>query len=113
VGTRATGEARYGTGADEVHRTFLRVLESLPGFHIQSSDPATGRVNAARGMNLATWGENVDVTVRALGPGDTAVTVTSRLKFGLFDWGRNRRNVDQILGSAGAVLPQPMPPPPG
>ena len=113
MGIRATGEARYGAGAEEVHRTFLRVLESLPGFHIRFSDPTTGRVKAARGMNLATWGETVDVTVRSLGPGITAVTVSSHLRFGLFDWGRNRGNVDQILGSAGVVLPRPIPPPPG
>jgi hypothetical protein len=70
------------------------------------------------GANLATWGENLEVRLRPVAADAVEVTVTSALKFGLVDWGKNSTNVERVFrrlserlsafsGPTGAWQPDP------
>jgi hypothetical protein len=80
-----------------------RALVGL-GMTISFADPATGTIEAASSMSLASWGENLKLQVGAVDASTTAVTVTSSLKFGLVDWGKNRKNIGRIHEAIVAAL---------
>jgi hypothetical protein len=64
---------------------------------VSVADPGTGYVKMSSGANLATWGENLEVRLRPAAADAVEVTVTSALKFGLVDWGKNSANVDKVF----------------
>lgn len=77
---------------------FARVCEALPaaGFRVLGADPATGVVQATSDLSAASWGENLTVQLGSARDGETTVVIHSNLKFGLVDWGKNKRNVTRI-----------------
>jgi hypothetical protein len=89
--------------------------EAMP---VSVADPGSGFVKMSSGMNLATWGENLEVRLRPVAADAVEVTVTSALKFGLVDWGKNSTNVERVFrrlserltapsGPTGAWQPDP------
>jgi hypothetical protein len=59
---------------------------------------------------MASWGENIQVVVGSDGPGRSRAKITSSLKFGLVDWGKNRKNLDTIEAAVQAELAAPAQP---
>ena len=74
---------------------------------VTAANPSTGTIQGRSSMSMATWGENIQVLLRPEGDAGTQVEVTSSLKFGLVDWGRNRSNVNRIHEAIGLALAQP------
>jgi hypothetical protein len=85
---------------------------------VSVADPGSGYVKMSSAASLATWGENLDVRLRPAAADAVEVTVTSALKFGLVDWGKNSANVDRLFrrlaerlaapsGPTGAWQPDP------
>ncbi len=106
--------APYAQVFDATHRALLQA-----GMDIRFADPSQGYIQASHGMGLASYGENLDIRVRATGATSTEVDITSALKFGVFDWGKNQKNVTKIqaaimeaLGASGPATAQQAPPPP-
>jgi hypothetical protein len=64
---------------------------------VSVADPGSGFVKMSSGANLATWGENLEVRLRPVAADAVEVTVTSALKFGLVDWGKNSTNVERVF----------------
>jgi hypothetical protein len=101
-----------------VFDAILAVAPQVP-LQVQFADPATGTIKASAPMTFMSWGEWVTVTLWQPQPGYTGITVTSELKFGLWDpWGFNRRKIDKFfaivtpyLDWALAALRAPQPPP--
>jgi hypothetical protein len=87
----------------EVWEATGRALVHL-GMTISSADPASGTLTASASLSLMSWGENLQVRVAAVDPTTTAVSVGSSLKFGLVDWGKNRKNIDRIHETIAAAL---------
>jgi len=77
---------------------FASACEALPaaGFRVLSADPATGVIQATSDLSAASWGENLAVQLGSAQAGETTVIFHSNLKFGLVDWGKNKRNVNRI-----------------
>jgi hypothetical protein len=93
----------------------VRAIQYETGLWIASTDPAAGRIMAKTGMGLLTYGENLTITAVPTEGGATSLTVESKLKFGLFDWGNNRKNIDRVLALLARALPagdSSLPPPP-
>jgi uncharacterized protein (DUF1499 family) len=65
---------------------------------VQQVDAERLYVAATRKASLSSWGERIQVWVKPESVG-TLVTVESRCRLGtqVIDWGRNRRNVNQLL----------------
>lgn len=77
---------------------------------IVNANPAYGVATLSTGMTMASWGENLDLHVLPAGPGAVSVTLSSGLKFGLVDWGRNKRNIDRFFTALSSMV---LPAPPG
>lgn len=81
---------------DNVFRA-VRDAARVEAMSVSVADPGAGSVKMSSGANLATWGENLEVRVRPVSADAVEVTVTSALKFGLVDWGKNASNVDKVF----------------
>jgi hypothetical protein len=89
--------------AAAVFEALGRVLTSH-GARIAESDPAAGRIVARTSFSLASYGETLVMTVAPNTPGGTRLTIRSTLKWGLVDWGKNRRNLDRMVDGLTALL---------
>ena len=107
----STSETRVVSG--EYAAVFHAVCQAAAagGMTVTLADPATGVIQMSSSMGLATWGENLAAHLRPL-PTGVEVTLSSALKFGLVDWGKNRQNIETLFGlivrpPAGAWHPDP------
>lgn len=80
-----------------------QVLESLR-MSIRFADAAIGVVDASVALSGFSWGEKVRVSLLAMGDEWTRVEATSALRFGLADWGKNRKNVVSIQRALAVVF---------
>jgi hypothetical protein len=100
-------EARVFPGPyDTVFRAVSDAVRA-EGMTVQSGDPAAGRIRLSSGVSFATWGENLDVTLRPVAANGVEVTIQSSLKFGLVDWGRNSANIERLFRRAAELLAAP------
>ena len=53
-------------------------------------DPQRGFVSCRTGMSFLSWGQEITVSV-APAEGGSTLTILTKLKFGLFDWGEGKR----------------------
>lgn len=67
----------------------------------EESEPMVYR--GSRSAGWVSWGERVTAIIAESEEGST-VTIVSRLKVGLLDWGQNRRNVEGIFASLSSDL---------
>jgi len=90
-------------------RVFRAVCDAAvaEGMTVASADPGTGQIHLSTSMSLMSWGENLGVTLRPTAAGVEA-TVSSSLKFGLVDWGRNGENINNLFFRIGSFLAAPM-----
>lgn len=72
---------------------------------VTAANPAYGQATLSAGMSLFSWGEDLHLQVFQAGAGVVAVTLRSGLKFGLVDWGRNRRNLEKYFSALSTALP--------
>jgi hypothetical protein len=107
----STSETRLLPGAyDSVFNAVCHAAASS-GMTVTHADPAAGVIHISTSMGLATWGENLTAHLRPL-PTGVEVNLSSALKFGLVDWGKNRQNIETLFGvicrpPAGAWHPDP------
>jgi hypothetical protein len=82
--------------ADHLLRVATRAVGAL-GWEVQSSTNHTLRAKV--GLNLASWGEVVEVDVRTLGPTTSRLHVSCRplMPLQVMDWGKSGRNVRALL----------------
>jgi hypothetical protein len=76
------------------------------GMVVTAADPASGGIQLKTNMTMMTWGENLGVGVRPT-PSGTEVTITSSLKFGLVDWGKNNENIGNLFYRIGSLVAAP------
>ena len=82
-----------------------RSLSTL-GMPVVSADPATGTIHAKSSMSVWSWGEVIWVRLGSSGHDGTQIEVTSSLKLGLYDWGKNKKNVAKVHDAIAAALGQ-------
>jgi hypothetical protein len=74
-----------------------RLFQSLGSLAGASPPFVQGQVvSTSIGTSMLSWGERVTAHVQAV-PSGCVVTVRSASNFALFDWGKNKRNVEQVL----------------
>lgn len=97
--------------AGEQHQVFDAACHaaSREDLKVTSANPAYGVATLTSGVTIASWGENLELQVYQVGPGAVSVTLSSGLKFGLVDWGRNNRNLARFFAAL-STLVAPVPP---
>ena len=90
------GHVDLATPPDAAFRTLYEAIGSIAKPDSVQVDGWV--VTATVGVNWKSWGEEVAGRVLT-GPGGTRVEVTSqcRMKTTLFDYGKNRKNVEGVL----------------
>lgn len=117
VAISKTASHVYPGNYDNVFRAVCDTAQA-EAMLVSVADPGSGFIKMSSGANLATWGENLEVRLRPVAADAVEVTVTSALKFGLVDWGKNSSNVDKVFrrlserlaalsGPTGAWQPDP------
>jgi uncharacterized protein (DUF1499 family) len=89
--------------AAEAFDATYRALASL-GFSVAHADPAVGLISAKSSLDLMSWGENLELYVQPTTATTSTVIIRSALKFGLVDWGKNKKNVTKIGDAIRAQL---------
>jgi hypothetical protein len=74
-------------------------------YTVLSADAPSGAITITASMNLATWGENLALTVRAESEAWTRVDLVVAMKFGLVDWGQRGRDIRDVFRAIDSVLP--------
>ena len=103
------GGAEFPYPRDDVFDALLEAIPTVSGMKVQTADKLSGTVSAKARLSLASWGENVTMSVVAVSSILTRVDVVSRPKTGLFlggafDLGKNVRNVERVLEEVALVL---------
>jgi hypothetical protein len=77
---------------------------SASGASVTKADSAAGVIEATVGVSIWSWGEKMLITVVPK-DGGSFVTVESksRVPLTLFDWGKNKRNVEKLLAQLSAT----------
>lgn len=94
-----TYQADYAAVFDAAARAAARC-----GMGVKAADPATGVLTLSTSMTLMSWGENLGVQVGQLEAGVMQVSIRSDVKFGLVDWGKNTKNINQFFAALDAEL---------
>lgn len=105
----------YESGADvpypedDVFDALLEAILTISGMKVQTVDKSGGTVSVRAGVSIASWGENITISVAAISSAVTRVDVVSRPKTGMFlggafDLGKNRKNVERVLEAVSLVL---------
>ena len=78
----------------------LQVMHDYPGARKMEIVPGMRRVEVRTGMSARGWGEDIDVSAETTPSERSLVTQVSstHLNSVVFDFGRNRHNVNTILG---------------
>lgn len=98
--------APYAAAFDATYQALVHL-----GMNVRFADLNQGYIQASTSMGLASWGEDLDVRVRPTSPTTTAVDITSALKFGLIDWGKNDKNIAKIQTAIATALASAAPVP--
>lgn len=91
-------------------QVFEAAVQALPTIKmsVRSADPQQGVIVASTGMSLASWGEDVTIRLGASEDGrSTNLWMESKMKFGLVNWGKHRKNFEAIVRAVQARLGPP------
>ena len=101
---RATEETRAFQGSYDAVFNAVCWAAQANGWTVVRADPSAGWVYVSAGMSALSWGEDAEIGVAPAGSGAVTVAVRFKLKFGLVDWGKTKKNVDRLFGSVDQVL---------
>lgn len=102
------GGAEFPYAKKELFWAIRRAVGQLDGFEVDSADPLTGRIVVKTGISFRTWGEHIPITLTEVTSERTHVSVSSSSKIGalggVWDWGKNKENIERILTEASRQL---------
>lgn len=87
-----------------------RLIPLVHGALVYSARPATywdgTALRSERSVDMTSWGTKMAVSFEALDPYRSRVTIEDRLLFGLFDWGRLKKEIAEVRRAMDAALHQ-------
>ncbi|MGI9595520.1 MAG: hypothetical protein ACR2QK_05135 [Acidimicrobiales bacterium] len=92
----------YSQGQAEVRTAVERAVYEL-GLEVKPGS-SEWEIQGSRSMSTFSWGEQIKVLMATSPGGGTQVLAESKLVFGFVDWGRNQKNVEQLLESMAALV---------
>jgi hypothetical protein len=109
VATSSDASRRFLGDYDKVFDAVCKAAQAEK-MSVRFADPSTGIVSISSEMTAFSWGENADIRVWRIEEtdgGGIGVAIESKLKFGLVDWGKNKRNIDKLFNRVDHVLADP------
>jgi len=86
-----------------------RVLAKLH-WNVERIDRPLGRFKVKIGMSLWTWGQTMFIDVSKIDDKSTRVHIYSEASGQIFDWGKNRRDIDSFFHELKTTLRNEAPP---
>jgi hypothetical protein len=83
----------------EAYETCLKVAEAVPRARLDDFEEESGTIILTVPWSFKSWGERVVLRLSEADPSTTSIEVTSRASFPLTlaDYGKNARNVQQVV----------------
>lgn len=94
----------FAREADDVYQAIKAAALGEPRVQLLSDDPARRKLELIQRTRIIRFPDFVSIEVAPLGEDKSAVLVYSRARFGVRDFGVNRRRIDRWLGLLGARL---------
>ncbi|MDL2238538.1 zinc ribbon domain-containing protein [Christensenellaceae bacterium OttesenSCG-928-K19] len=88
-----------------VFQVALKAISEHPKMKIKNYDEAQGFINASVGISALSWGEKVIVNIKQLEPNSTSLSINSGSHYALVDWGKNRKNTEELVRLITGGLP--------
>ena len=92
--------------AEQVFAVALTVLSEAEAISIVDADEAGREIAADVDRSNKSFGERLDVSVESLAQGETRLLLRSKSSFWatMWDWGKNRQNVEWLAQAVEAQL---------
>jgi hypothetical protein len=117
-------EVEYSYRREEVFSAICEALRALgpsfwdsrSGMELESADEISGHILIKAGRSMLSWGESISVSLTEPSAGRTRASFTSAPKVGFaggeLDFGKNRRNIEELIRETSTVLKSRRPPEP-
>lgn len=102
------GGAEFPYHKDDVFEALVQAIKTK-GLKIDKADKLSGHILAKAGVSLMSNGENIPISLTEVSFGRTRVSITSTPKHftvigGFMDFGKNRRNIEDILEATSKII---------
>lgn len=100
------GECEFPYKRDTVFEAICKAIPTIGGFKLDTADKLSGRITVKAGISAWSWGENIPIQLTSTSNFITKMQITSAHKVlvGVFDMGKNRKNVEQIISATSDIL---------
>ena len=99
-------QASYPCPAGAVFNAAVQAVQNLPGWKLKEVNQANWYITASVSFSLWSYGENISIQVTEPLPGQPAINALSSSLFALFDFGKNKRNINKLFAEVQSVLAQ-------
>jgi ribosomal protein L40E len=96
----------YAVPAGVVFNAAAQAVQYLPGWRVKEINPVGWYITAAVAFGFWSYGENIIVQLTEPTPGQPVVNASSSSVFAIFDFGKNRRNIDKLFVEIQNLLAQ-------
>jgi hypothetical protein len=96
----------YAVPAGVLFNAAAQAVQNMPGWRIKEINQAGWYVIGLVPFNLWSYGENILIQITEPTPGQPMINASSSSVFALFDFGKNRRNIDKLFVEVQNVLAQ-------
>ncbi|MBC8179543.1 hypothetical protein H8E88_00320 [candidate division KSB1 bacterium] len=103
------GESEFPFNKETVFNAMVKAIPTIKGMKIDNADKLQSRIVVKAGVSLMSWGENIPIQLSEISENLTKIKITSTPKTGImfggaFDFGKNRKNIEQILSATSKIL---------
>ncbi len=99
-------QERYPYPAGAVFNAAAQAVQNLSGWKLKEVNQPNWYVTASVSFNFWSYGENITIQVTEPQPGQPSINALSSSFFALFDFGKNKRNIDRLFAEVQGVLAQ-------
>lgn len=99
-------QASYPYPAGAVFNAAAQAVQNLPGWKLKEVNQPNWYITASVGFSFWSYGENITIQVTEPLPGQPSINALSSSLFALFDFGKNKRNINKLFAEVQSVLAQ-------
>lgn len=103
---KSEGSTSYAVPAGAVFNAAAQAVQNLPGWKLRGLNQQGWYIAAAVAFSFWSYGENISIQVSEPSPGQPMLGISSSSVFALFDFGRNKKNVNKFFAEVQNVQAQ-------
>jgi zinc-ribbon domain len=96
----------YAAPAAVVFNSAAQAVQNLSGWKLKEVNQQGWYITAAVSFSFWSYGENISIQVSEPSPGQPMLGISSSSVFAIFDFGKNKRNVNKFFTEVQDVLSQ-------